>query len=85
MASPRGLPVITAVPPTLVSKPFHREGWVYEEKYDGWRVLAYKHRRMTRLVSRNGRDLTRHFPALVAAVRALGSPSRSTGPRCAGA
>jgi len=27
--------------PTLVSKLFHREGWVYEEKYDGWRMLAY--------------------------------------------
>ena len=22
--------------------PFHRPGWIYEEKYDGWRVMAYK-------------------------------------------
>jgi hypothetical protein len=28
--------------PTLVRKPFHRDGWVYEEKVDGWRMLAYK-------------------------------------------
>jgi ATP-dependent DNA ligase len=28
--------------PTLVHRPFHREGWVYEEKYDGWRMVAYK-------------------------------------------
>ncbi len=28
--------------PTLVSRPFHRDGWVYEEKYDGWRMVAYK-------------------------------------------
>jgi ATP-dependent DNA ligase len=27
---------------TLVSRPFHRPGWVYEEKYDGYRILAYK-------------------------------------------
>ena len=28
--------------PALVRSPFHREGWVYEEKVDGWRMLAYK-------------------------------------------
>jgi ATP-dependent DNA ligase len=27
---------------TLVPEPFHRSGWVYEEKYDGDRILAYK-------------------------------------------
>ena len=27
---------------TLVEEPFHRPGWVYEEKYDGYRILAYK-------------------------------------------
>lgn len=27
---------------TLVSEPFDRPGWVYEEKYDGFRILAYK-------------------------------------------
>jgi ATP-dependent DNA ligase len=27
--------------PTL-AKPFHRPGWIFEEKYDGWRLLAYK-------------------------------------------
>ena len=26
--------------PTLVREPFHRDGWVYEEKIDGWRMLA---------------------------------------------
>jgi len=23
--------------PTLVPEPFHRDGWIYEEKVDGWR------------------------------------------------
>ena len=27
---------------TLVQKPFHKPGWIYEEKYDGYRILAYK-------------------------------------------
>jgi hypothetical protein len=26
--------------PTLVREPFHRDGWVYQEKVDGWRILA---------------------------------------------
>jgi ATP-dependent DNA ligase len=28
--------------PELAPEPFHRPGWVYEEKYDGWRIVAYK-------------------------------------------
>jgi ATP-dependent DNA ligase len=39
--------------PTLV-QPFNRPGWVYEEKVDGWRMVAYKEGRTVRLVSRNG-------------------------------
>ncbi len=58
--------------PTLIAKPFHREGWVWEEKYDGWRMLAYKHEGQVRLVSRPGRDHTKRFPALVAAIVTLG-------------
>jgi hypothetical protein len=30
--------------PTRVREPFHRDGWVYEEKVDGWRILAFKDR-----------------------------------------
>ena len=40
---------------TQVAKPFHRPGWVYEEKVDGWRVLAYKDAAGVRLVSRNAK------------------------------
>jgi hypothetical protein len=28
--------------PTLVREPFHRGGWVCEEKLDGWPMLAYR-------------------------------------------
>jgi ATP dependent DNA ligase domain len=57
--------------PTLVREPFHRDGWVYEEKVDGWRILAYKDSDRVRLVSRNGRDHTRRFADLAAAVAKL--------------
>jgi len=57
--------------PTLVPRPVHHEGWVYEEKADGWRILAHKVAGTVRLVSRNGLDHTRRFPELVAALRAL--------------
>ena len=60
---------------TQVTRPFHHPGWVYEEKVDGWRVLAYKDAAGVRLVSRNARDLTRRFPELVAAVAELEVPT----------
>jgi ATP-dependent DNA ligase len=60
----------TPMAPTLVREPFHRDGWVYEEKVHGWRMLAYKAGDHVRLVSRNGRDLTRRFRDLAAAIDA---------------
>jgi ATP-dependent DNA ligase len=45
---------------TLVREPFHRRGcvyeepgWVYEEKVDGWRIIAYKTGARVHLVRRN--------------------------------
>lgn len=38
--------------PTLVREPFHRDCWVYEERVDGWCILAYKDGDRVRLVSR---------------------------------
>jgi hypothetical protein len=39
------LDVVVPMAPTLVREPFHRDGWVYEGKVDGWRMLAYKEQR----------------------------------------
>jgi bifunctional non-homologous end joining protein LigD len=61
----------TPMQPTQIARPFHHEGWVYEEKVDGWRMLAYKIAGTVKLVSRNGRDHTSRFPAIVAALREL--------------
>ncbi len=56
---------------TLVPEPFDKPGWVYEEKYDGDRILAYKEEGRVRLLSRNGKDKTDSFPRIVAAIRIL--------------
>jgi bifunctional non-homologous end joining protein LigD len=57
--------------PTLLARPFHRQGWVFEEKIDGWRMLAFKEGDHVRLLSRQGRDHTKRFPDLVKSIRAL--------------
>ena len=61
---------VTPLQPTLV-QPFHRDGWVYEEKYDGWRMVAYKDGGSVRLVSRHGVDHTARFPELASAIAVL--------------
>ena len=55
--------------PTQVPEPFHRDGWVYEEKVDGWRIVAYKDRDRVRLVRRHGVDHTRRRRVTVPQMR----------------
>jgi bifunctional non-homologous end joining protein LigD len=56
---------------TLVSAPFHRRGWVYEEKYDGYRILAYKEGQDVTLYSRNAKDRTDTFSEVARAIETL--------------
>jgi bifunctional non-homologous end joining protein LigD len=56
---------------TLVREPFNKPGWVYEEKYDGYRILAYKEGSRVRLFSRNAIDRTDRFSDVAAAMRKL--------------
>ena len=56
---------------TLVSEPFDRPGWVFEEKYDGYRILAYKEGVRVTLLSRNGNDRTATFPSIALSVAGL--------------
>jgi bifunctional non-homologous end joining protein LigD len=56
---------------TLISQPFHEPGWVYEEKYDGFRILAYKEGASVSLLSRNGKDRTQTYQNIAAAVAKL--------------
>jgi bifunctional non-homologous end joining protein LigD len=60
---------------TLVREPFHKPGWVYEEKYDGYRILAYKEGSRVRLYSRNAIDRTDRFSDVAAAMSTLRSPT----------
>jgi bifunctional non-homologous end joining protein LigD len=56
---------------TLVGKAFYEPGWVFEEKYDGIRVLAYKEGKRVSLRSRNDMDRTANFPEVVATIANL--------------
>jgi ATP-dependent DNA ligase len=69
------LPTVALMQPTLVSRPFHREGLVYEEKVDGYRMVVHKDGAAVKLVSRQGIDHTRRYPDIVAAIRALEVPT----------
>lgn len=56
---------------TLTREPFHQPGWVYEEKYDGDRIVAYKEGRRVRMLSRNAIDRADRFPGIAASIRNL--------------
>jgi DNA ligase D-like protein (predicted ligase) len=45
--------------------------WLYEVKWDGYRVLIFKDEEVVRLVSRNEKDLTEAYPNIVAAAGQL--------------
>ena len=55
---------------TLVAEPPAGDGWIYEIKFDGYRVLARIDGDDVRLFTRNGNDWSERMPALVEAVRA---------------
>ena len=52
---------------------FDRGGWVFEVKYDGYRAVAELGESGVKLYSRNLKDLGRRFPAIVTALRHMGS------------
>ncbi len=48
----------------LVKEPFSDKDWLFELKYDGYRIIAHVGKKV-RLQSRNGKDYTDKFPQLV--------------------
>jgi bifunctional non-homologous end joining protein LigD len=46
---------------TLTDKPFSKEDWIYELKFDGYRVIATKQNEKVDLYSRNDNDFTERF------------------------
>ena len=53
------------------SEPFHRDGWVFEIKYDGYRLMVERDGDAVTLRSRRGVDLTALFPEIVKCARRL--------------
>ena len=47
------------------------EGWTYEPKYDGMRVIAEASARSARIITRNGKDKSTQFPEVILALRTL--------------
>ena len=52
------------------------QGWTFEPKYDGIRVLAYATSKDARLITRNGKDKAAQFPEIVASLKKLASQTR---------
>ncbi|MFS8116623.1 ATP-dependent DNA ligase, partial [Rhizobium jaguaris] len=46
--------------------------WLFEVKWDGYRLALHIHRKDVKVITRGGHDWTHRFPAIVDAARALG-------------
>nr|MBA3461462.1 DNA ligase D [Deltaproteobacteria bacterium] len=55
-------------------EPFSSPDWVYELKYDGYRMLAHGGAGQAKLRYRSGQDATDRYPELTSAMRALPVP-----------
>ncbi|HZR37263.1 MAG TPA: hypothetical protein VFA75_17975 [Nevskia sp.] len=52
----------------VLARPVDRPGWIYELKYDGYRILAGKEGAAVRLRTKPGTDATTWYPGIVAAL-----------------
>jgi bifunctional non-homologous end joining protein LigD len=60
---------------TLVDEPPEGDDWLHEMKLDGYRILARVHAGRVTLVTRNGNDWTKAFPAVAADLEHLPAES----------
>lgn len=56
---------------TVEETPFDRPNWIFEEKYDGVRLLAYKEGQRVSLLTRNDIERSARYPEIAAAVLGL--------------
>ena len=71
---PRRLVEVGSVEPMLcqtADQAFSSEDWVFELKYDGFRMLAYGGAGQAKLRYRSGQDPTERYPEITSAIRAL--------------
>ncbi|HEV8479621.1 MAG TPA: DNA ligase D [Candidatus Eisenbacteria bacterium] len=59
---------------TLTERPPAGKDWSFEIKYDGVRVLAWRHDKEVRLQGRSGEDITARYPEIAAALADLFVP-----------
>jgi bifunctional non-homologous end joining protein LigD len=69
------VPFIAPALPKLRASPPAGDAWLFELKFDGWRVQLHKAGLSSVIYGRNGGDFLRLFPAVAAAV--LGLPTKS--------
>jgi bifunctional non-homologous end joining protein LigD len=74
MAPPR-LTFIEPMKAAVAAAPPHNGLWLYEVKFDGFRVLAIKNGTDVELWSRNQKPLNQRFPAVVKAISKLSPKS----------
>jgi bifunctional non-homologous end joining protein LigD len=68
------LPALDDIEPelaTLVARAPRDEGWLYETKYDGYRILARVQNGQVALATRNGNDFTARAPKVALALAKL--------------
>jgi bifunctional non-homologous end joining protein LigD len=54
---------------TLVDEPFDDKEWIFERKWDGFRLITEKRGHIVRLWSRNAIDVTRRYVVLLPALQ----------------
>jgi len=58
--------------PKKPEAPFSAKGWLFCLKYDGYRCIATKEGKSVRLTTRQGKDATTWFPAVVRSLAGIG-------------
>lgn len=69
------VPFYTSAKPmlaTLVDRPFNKEGWMYEVKWDGYRAMAFMNNGQADLKSRNDKSFSIKFYPIQAALQQWG-------------
>jgi bifunctional non-homologous end joining protein LigD len=68
---------------TLVDEPFDDRAWVFETKWDGFRLITEKRRHTVTLWSRNGIDVTIRYAILLSALQKIEGSCVIDGELCA--
>lgn len=69
----RAFPLIKKIKPmlaTLIAGPFDRKGWLFEVKWDGYRALAFKDKKVE-LLSRGQKSFNQRYPAIVSEIKKI--------------